>query len=71
MNFNRHMNQFLMNFQGLPIFVRFFWIVRDNADNSREFIDTNLPEHTHNHTGTRRLTLSINEPSLGVVQLAL
>jgi hypothetical protein len=45
--------------------------VRDNADNSREFIDTNLPEHTHNHTGTRRLTLSINEPSLGVVQLAL
>ena len=28
-------------------------------------------ERTHNHTGTRRVTLSMNEPSFGVVQLAL
>jgi len=27
-------------------------------------------ERTHNHTGTRSLTFSMNEPSLGVVQLA-
>ena len=28
-------------------------------------------QRTHNHTGTRSLTFSINEPSFGVVQLAL
>ena len=44
MDFNSHMNQFLVNSQCLPIFIWRFWMMSDNTNDGSEFINANLPD---------------------------